>query len=94
MLKGLRVSTTPFQDIINEIWIGFNPNQILKKNMKIEDIAEVLYKDERVINKIKEVMKYNYSIISDGKAEEEEALRVENLEYHFLFIELSLIKMV
>ncbi len=69
MLKGLRVSTTPFQDIINEIWIGFNPNQILKRNMNIEDIAEVLYEDEKVIDKIKEVMKYNYSFFADGQAE-------------------------
>jgi hypothetical protein len=69
VLKGLRVSTTPFQDIINEIWIGFNPNQILKRNMNIEDIAEVLYDDEKVINKIKEVMKYNYSFFADGQAE-------------------------
>ena len=67
MLKGLRVSNTPFQDIINEIWIGFNPNQILKRNMNIEDIAEVLYKDEKVIQKIKDVMKYNYSFLADGQ---------------------------
>jgi hypothetical protein len=67
VLKGLRVSNTPFQDIINEIWIGFNPNQILKRNMNIEDIAEVLYKDEKVIQKIKDVMKYNYSFLADGQ---------------------------
>ena len=37
--------------------------------MNIEDIAEVLYEDEKVIDKIKEVMKYNYSFFADGQAE-------------------------
>ena len=35
--------------------------------MNIEDIAEVLYKDEKVIQKIKDVMKYNYSFLADGQ---------------------------
>ncbi len=47
--------------------------------MNIEDIAEVLYDDEKVINKIKEVMKYNYSFFAVGQAEGSKVLRVEVL---------------
>lgn len=59
MVMSLRVSHTPFQDIVNQLWSELNPGQILKKNMSIEDIANVIY-DEELVKEIGKISSENF----------------------------------